>query len=143
MAKSYYKNSLKFKVLDRIQQISGNVVLRVDIEDMGSPRQISRCFRDLVEMGDLIKIGYGIYAKSYLSEYINKPVIKGGFGQVCKEALTKLGVKWQPGSAEQTYNAGLSTQIPVRTIVQLKSRFRGHLNYGNRKLIIEKGINAK
>jgi hypothetical protein len=143
MAKSYYKNSLKFKVLDRIQQISGNVVLRVDIEDMGSPRQISRCFRDLVEMGDLIKIGYGIYAKSYLSEYINKPLIKGGFGQVCKEALTKLGVKWQPGSAEQTYNAGLSTQIPVCTIVQLKSRFRGHLNYGSRKLIIEKGINAR
>jgi hypothetical protein len=143
MAKSYYKNSLKFKVLDRIQQMSGNVVLREDIEDMGSPRQISRCFRDLVEMGDLIKIGYGIYAKSYLSKYINKPVITNGFGQVCKEALTKLGVKWQPGSAEQAYNAGLSTQIPVRTIVKLKSRFRGHLNYGNRKLIIEKGINAR
>ncbi len=143
MTKSYYKNSLKFKVLDRIQQMSGNVVLREDIEDMGSPRQISRCFKDLVEMGELIKIGYGIYAKSYLSEYINKPVIKGGFGQVCKEALTKLGVEWQPGSAEQAYNAGLSTQIPVRTIVQLKSRFRGHLNYGNRTLIIEKGINAR
>jgi hypothetical protein len=143
MAKSYYKNSLKFKVLDRIQQMSGNIVLREDIEDMGSPRQISRCFRDLVEMGDLIKIGYGIYAKSYLSKYINKPVIASGFGQVCKEALTKLGVKWQPGSAEQAYNAGLSTQVPVRTIVQLKSRFRGHLNYGNRKLIIEKGINAR
>lgn len=143
MAKSYYKNSLKFKVLDRIQQMSGNVVLREDIEDMGGPRQISRCFRDLVEMGDLIKIGYGIYAKSYLSKYINKPVITNGFGQVCKEALTKLGVKWQPGSAEQAYNAGLSTQIPVRTIVKLKSRFRGHLNYGNRKLIIEKGINAR
>lgn len=133
MAKSYYKNSLKFKVLDRIQGMPGNVVLRVDIEDMGSPRQISRCFKDLVEMGDLIKIGYGIYAKSYVSEYINKPVIKGCFGQVCKEALTKLGVQWQPGSAEQAYNAGLSTQIPVRTIVQLKSRFRGHLNYGSRK----------
>lgn len=143
MTKSYYKNSLKFRVLDCIQQMSGNVVLREDIEDMGSPRQISRCFKDLVEMGDLIKIGYGIYAKSYLSEYINKPVIKGSFSQVCKEALTKLGVEWQPGSAEQAYNAGLSTQIPVRTIVQLKSRFRGHLNYGNRKLIIEKGINAR
>lgn len=143
MTKSYYKNSMKFKVLERIQQLSGNVVLREDIEDMGSPRQISRCFKDLVEMGQLIKIGYGIYAKAYLSEYIKKPVIKGGFGQACKEALTKLGVAWQPGSAEQAYNAGLSTQIPVRTTVQLKSRFRGHLNYGNRKLIVEKGINAR
>src|SRR3990167_6289007 len=143
MTKSYYKNSLKFEVLERIQQMSGNVVLREDIEDMGSSRQISRCFKDLVDMGKLIKIGYGIYAKTYVSEYINRPVIKAGFDQVCKEALTKLGVAWEPGSAEQAYNAGLSTQVPVRTVVQLKSRYRGHLNYGNRKLIVEKGINAK
>lgn len=143
MTKKYYQNSLKFKALDRIKQMMGTIVLREDIENMGSPRQISRCFKDLVKMGKLVKIGYGIYAKSYISENLNKPVIQGGFGQACKEALTKLGVEWEPGSAEQAYNAGLSTQVPVRTVVQLKSRFRGHLTYGNRKLIVEKGINAK
>lgn len=144
MIKNYYKKSLKFKVLKKInQQIAGNIILREDIEKMGSPRQISRCLKDLVEMGELVKIGYGIYAKAYISETLNKPVIQVGFGQACKEALTKKGVKWEPGSAEQAYNAGLSTQIPVRTIVQLKSRYRGHLSYGNRKLIVEKGINAK
>lgn len=144
MTKNYYKKSLKFIVLGRIKQkISGNIVTREDIEDMGSPRQISRCFKDLVEMGELVKIGYGVYAKAYISESLNKPVIQGGFGQACKEALTKKGVKWEPGSAEQAYNAGLSTQVPVRTIVQLKSRYRGHLSYGNRKLIAEKGTNAR
>ena len=143
MIRNYYKSSLKFKVLDRIQKMAGNVVLREDIEDMGSSRQISRCVNDLVDMGQLVKIGYGVYAKAYVSEYINRPVIKSGFDQVCKEALTKLGVEWMPGSAEQAYNAGRSTQVPVRTVVQLKSRYRGHLNYGNRKLIVEKGINAK
>lgn len=143
MTKKYYQKSFKFKALDRIKQITTNVVLREDIEDMGSSRQISRCFKDLVEMGELVKIGYGIYAKAYVSETLNKPVIQGGFGQACKEALTKKGVKWEPGSAEQAYNAGLSTQIPVRTIIQLKSRYRGHLSYGNRKLIVEKGTNAK
>jgi hypothetical protein len=124
MNKYYYQNSLKFRVLDCIQKISGDIILRKDIQEMGSPRQISRCFKDLVEMGKLVKIGYGIYAKAYISENLNKPVIQGGFGQACKEALTKLGVKWEPGSAEQAYNAGLSTQVPVRTIIQLKSRFR-------------------
>jgi len=143
MNRGYYKNSLKFKVLDRIQKMSGNVVLRANIEDLGSPRQISRCFKSLVDMGELIKIGYGIYAKAYVSEYINKPVIRGGFGQACKEALTKLGVVWEVGSAEQEYNAGLSTQVPARTIVQLKSRFRGQLQYGCRKLIVEKRTNAR
>lgn len=144
MTKKYYKKSLKFKILDRIERkITGSIVMREDIEDMGSPRQISRCFKDLVEMGKLVKIGYGIYAKAYISETLNKPVIQGGFGQACKEALTKKGVKWEPGSAEQAYNTGASTQIPVRTIIQLKSRYRGHLSYGNRKLIVEKGTNAK
>lgn len=143
MSRNYYKNSLKFKVLERIQQTSGNVILRKDIEDMGGPRQISRCFKDLVDMGELIKIGYGIYVKAYHSTYIDKPLIKMGFAEVCKEALTRLGVVWAPGSAEQAYNSGLSTQVPVRTIVQLKSRFRGHLSYGSRTLIIEKGINAR
>jgi len=143
MNKRCYKKSLKFKVLERIQQLPGNVVLREDIEDMGSPRQISRCFKALVEMGELVKIGYGIYTKAYISEYLNRAVITGGFDQACKEALTKLGIKWEPGSAEKAYNAGLSTQVPVRVIVCLKSRFRGHLNYGNRKLIVEKGVNAR
>ena len=143
MVKKYYKNSLKFNVLDKIKRMSDNIVVRADIQDMGSPRQISRCLKDLVEMGELTKIGYGIYAKSYISENINKPIIKVGFDQACKEALTKLNVKWEPGSAEKAYNAGKSTQVPVRLIICLKSRFRGHLTYGNRKLIVEKGINAR
>lgn len=143
MTKRYYKKSIKFKVLDRIQELPGNIVLREDIKDMASPRQISRCLQALAEMGELVKLGYGIYAKSYLSEYINKPVIKGGFDQACKEALTKLGINWEPGSAEQAYNAGLSTQVPVRIIVRLKTRYRGQLNYGNRKLIVENGTNAR
>jgi hypothetical protein len=129
MSKKYYIKSLKFNVLEKIRlTIPGTIVLREDIENMGSPRQISRCFKELVEMGELVKIGYGVYAKAYLSKTLNKPVIQGGFGQACKEALTKKGVKWEPGSAEQAYNADQSTQVPVRTIVQLKSRYRGHLS---------------
>ena len=143
MPKRYYKKSLKFKILDKTNQMSNSIVLRQDIQDMGSSRQISRCLKDLVEIGELIKIGYGIYAKSYISENIGKPIIKDGFDQACKEALTRLNVSWEPGSAEKAYNAGLSRQVPVRIIVCLKSRFRRHLSYGNRKLIVEKGINAR
>lgn len=143
MEKKYYKKSLKFKVLDYIQQSSSNIILRTDIATMASPRQISRCFKDLVEMGSLIKIGNGVYAKSYQSEILNKPIIQTGFDQACKEALTKLGVAWEPGSAEKAYNDGLSTQVPVRTVVRLKQRFRGQLKYGARKLIVENGINAR
>lgn len=130
-------------MLDKIQQQPGNIVLRTDIADMASPRQISRCFKDLVAMGNLIKIGKGVYTKAYQSEILNRPIIQDGFDQVCKEALTKLGVEWEPGSAEKAYNEGLSTQVPVRSIVRLKKRFRAHLSYGARTLIVENGINAR
>lgn len=142
--KEYYQNSLKFKILDRIkQQIDGSVVLRTEIQDMASPRQVSRSLKDLVKMGELVKIGSGVYAKAYVSHTLNRPVIECGFAQACKEALTKKGIKWEPCSAEQAYNAGLSTQVPVRPVIKLNSRYRGSLSYGNRKLIIENGINAK
>jgi hypothetical protein len=143
MGKRSYEKSFKHNMLERIKQISENVILRQDVKDLGSARQISRGFNDLVEMGVLVKIGYGIYAKAYLSKYIDRPVIQAGFSEVCKEALSKLGVLWEPGSAEQAYNAGLSTQVPVRTVVKLKKRFRRQLSYGNRRLIVEKGVNAR
>jgi len=138
-----YSDSIKYKILNRIQSMSGNVVLRTDFSDLGSYRQISRVLNKLIQEKKLVKIGFGVYAKAYQSENLNKPIIQGGFDQACKEALSKLGVQWKPGSAEQAYNAGLSTQVPVRTVVQLKSRFRGQLTYGNRKLIVERGINAR
>ena len=59
------------------------------------------------------------------------------------QALTKKGIKWELSTAAKEYNAGLTTQVPVRTSVQLKSRYRGTLSYGKRKLIAEKQINAR
>ena len=123
--------------------MSDTVILRKDVKKMGEARQISRCLKSLVEMGKLVRIGYGVYAKSYISEYLNLPVIESGFDQACKTALTKLGVAWELGSAAKAYNAGLSTQVPVRTIVCLKTRFRGNFIDGNTKLIVEQGINAR
>ena len=143
MAQKYYKNSLKFSVLARIRKNTGHVILRKNVEDMGSSRQISRCLNDLIAMGELIRIGKGVYVKAVKSSYLGQAIIPASFDQVCKEALTKLGVKWDPCSAEQAYNAGLSTQVPVRAMVQLKSRFRGKLAYNGRKLVVEKSINAK
>ncbi|HAT2010860.1 TPA: hypothetical protein JBB06_14770 [Legionella pneumophila subsp. pneumophila] len=91
----------------------------------------------------LVKIGAGVYAKAYLSEMLNVPIIQGGFEQACKEALTKKGIEWELSTAAQEYNAGRTTQVPVRTSVRLKSRYRGTLSFGKRKLIAEKQINAR
>src|ERR1700681_2918837 len=80
MNKTYYKNSLKFDVLRYINKIPGGIILRTDIESMASTRQISRALKALVEMGYLVKLGSGVYAKAYWSSHLNKAVIRGGFG---------------------------------------------------------------
>ena len=138
-----YKDSIEYKALQRIKKIRGNVVLRQDLTDLGSYRQVSRVFKKLIDTNQVVKIGAGIYAKANFSEMLNKALVQGTFGQVCKEALTRKGIQWEPGTAEREYNAGLSTQVPARTVIRLKSRFRGTLSDGRRKLIIEKQINAR
>lgn len=138
-----YKDSIEYKALQRIKKIRSNVVLRQDLMDLGSYRQVSRVFKKMMDDNKLVKIGAGVYAKAYLSEMLNVPIIQGGFEQACKEALTKKGIEWELSTAAQEYNAGRTTQIPVRTSVRLKSRYRGTLSFGKRKLIAEKQINAR
>lgn len=138
-----YQDSIEYKALKRLKKIRGAVVLREDFEDLGSYRQISRVFKGLIDTNKLVKIGAGTYAKTSMSDTFDTPVLNVTFRQLCKEALTRKGIQWEPGTAEREYNEGLSTQVPARTVIRLKSRFRGQLTYGKQKLIAEKGINAR
>lgn len=141
--KVIYEKSIEYQVMQLIQQIPNNVLLRKDLLALGGYRQISRILKKLVNQKKLVKIGFGIYAKAYQSKYISEPLIKEGFDVVSREALDRLGVEWEAGHAEQAYNNGLSQQVPAHNIVQLKSRFRRKLFYANRQLYFEGNINAR
>ncbi|CEG55701.1 DUF6088 family protein [Legionella fallonii] len=138
-----YKDSIEYKAIQRIKKMRSNVVLRQDLTDLGSYRQVSRVFKKLVDASKLIKIGSGIYAKAYFNEILNRPIIKGGFSQICTEVLDRKRIKWEYGTAIQEYNAGLTTQVPCRIVVKLKTRYRGNISYNKQKLRVEKGINAR
>lgn len=138
-----YSDSLRYKLLQRLENTKKNVLLRSDFADLGSYRQISRGIKALINDKKLVKIGSGVYAKAYNSQYTKLPLITGGSTNAFIEALERLGVKWELGSAAQAYNSGESTQVPVRFIVKLKSRCRRKLYDGNMPLIFEKNINAK
>lgn len=138
-----YKNSFIQKITDFIGSFNGEVILRTDLNALGEYRQVSRAIQALVEDGKLVKLGYGIYAKASMNEYIQKPVIRIGFDNACLQALNRLGLKWELGSSIQAYNRGKSTQVPARLIVRLKDRYRGEIGYGNRRLIFEDKINAR
>lgn len=138
-----YSESVKYKMLERLKTHSSNVVLRSDFADLGDYRQISRGLKALIANKELVKIAFGVYAKAYQSKYTDAPLIKGGTDLVFREALQRLEVPFEPGSAEQAYNAGVSTQVPVRNTVRLKGRCRRRISYRNSRLIFEGNINAK
>jgi len=138
-----YTDSIEYKALNRLKKIRGSAVLRKDFDGLGSYRQISRAINKLIEGKKLVKIGAGVYAKAYVSKYSDTPLIKNGSHSTLREALKRLGIAFDPGTAEKNYNEGKSTQVPVRNIVKLKSRCRRRLGYRNNLLVFEGKINAK
>lgn len=138
-----YKNSFRNSMLEFVGQASAAVILREDVVTLGSSRQVSRGLKTLVEDGELIKLGYGVYAKAAPSEYLDRPVIRVGFTEACIEALERFGIPWEPGQAIKDYNEGRSQQVPARFTVRLRSRFRRKLAYGNRTLRVEGMIYAR
>lgn len=138
-----YLESIEYKVLNRLKEIRSSAVLRKDFDGLGSYRQVSRAINKLIEKKKLVKLGLGIYAKVYLSKYSNIPLVKNGIDSTLREALKRLGIAYELGSSEKEYNAGKTTQIPVRNIVRLKSRCRRRIGYRNNELFFEKNINAK
>ncbi len=134
--KVIYKDSVEYKVLAIIEQSRSDVLLRSDFAQVGCQTQAALALRKLVDQGQLIKLGYGIYAKAKISEFSGQPIIRKNFALLAKEALDRLGVPWELDVAEAEYNAGLSTQVPAKLFVKLKhkDRFNRKIAWGNMRL---------
>ena len=138
-----YKESIEYKILTLIKRSTKTVFLRKDFVTLGRYRQVSRALNKLIELKKLVKIGFGIYAKAYQSEYIDYPLIQEGFEVAARKALDRLGVQWELSSPEQAYNEGKTQQVPVNNMVKLKARFRRKIAYQNRALLFEGNVNAR
>jgi hypothetical protein len=124
-----FEKSITYKVLKRIERLSGSVILRSDIADIAGSRQISRSLNRLVQCGRLAKLGYGVYAKLDYSQISKTSYLKDGVLPTMRLALTKLNILWEPSPEEQAYQEGRSTQIPVNPSTKIKDRFRRQLRY--------------
>ena len=129
-----YRNSIQYKVERRIMCMRTKVILRSDLNDLAAYRQISRALARLVKQQKLIKIGKGVYVKTRFSLIDGQPTIDGAFTEIAREALTKLGVRWEAEKAEQQYQAGISTQVPANGRICLRSRFNRRLAWGGMEL---------
>ena len=83
-----------------------------------------RVLRGLVRNGRLLRLAYGVYGQAITSRLSGEPLLynPNGFAGAARQALTKLGVKWEPIEAERL-NEGRSTQVPVNPAVRVKGRF--------------------
>ncbi len=70
-----YRNSMKYKLLKRINALPGNVILREDVADLGDRRQVSRALNKLISDEILIKISFGVYAKTKKAEISGKALL--------------------------------------------------------------------
>lgn len=132
-----FKKSITFKVLKRIETLSEAVVLRSDVADLADPRQISRALNRLVESKQLVKLGYGVYAKLARSEIAKTTYLKEGVLPTMRAALNRLNIRWEASSEELDYQKGRSTQIPINPTTKLKDRFRRQLRYRDMEFICE------
>lgn len=116
------------------------VFLPCEFADLGGQDQVLRALRTLVREGRLMRLGYGVYGRAVLSSLSQKPMLNSpnGFAGAARQALTKLGVAWEPTEAERAYNDGRSTQIPVNPVVRIKGRFSRQLRYRDSELVLEK-----
>lgn len=134
------RNSLQAKIEIRISERRDDVFLTREFADLGGERQVLRALSKAVEAGSLIRLGYGVYGRAFTSRLSGKPLLynRAGFIGAAREALTKLGVAWEPSEAERAYNEGTSTQIPVNPRLKVKGRFSRKLRDGATELVVER-----
>lgn len=133
--------TLKERIEYRIaRRANHDVFLTREFSDLGGEDQVLRALRRLVQDGSLVRLGYGVYARATRSRLTGRIMLNSanGFSGAARQALTKLGVQWEPGESERAYNEGRSTQVPVNPVVKVKSRFSRHLSYGQSELQLER-----
>ena len=134
------QNSLQNRIEARIAGRDDAVFLTREFGDLGAERQVLRALAKTVAQGKLVRMGYGVYGRAILSRLDGQPMLysKDGFIGAARQALTKLGVPWEPTEAERAYNEGRSTQIPVNPRVRVKGRFSRKLRDGPTELVLER-----
>jgi hypothetical protein len=131
---------LREKIEARIARSKDIVFLPREFHDLGDKAHVLRILRKLVHEKRLVRLGYGVYGRAIVSRLTGEPLLcsPNGFLGAAQQALTKLGVKWEPTKAQRAYNEGRSTQVPVNPVVRVRGRFSRSLWNGNLKLVIER-----
>ncbi|MEQ4676015.1 DUF6088 family protein [Providencia vermicola] len=113
---------LKQKLLRSIANRKGTVILRSELEHLGSKSQIGKVLAALVKEGIIIRVSLGVYAKTRFNRFAGKRTVAAPFESVVEETFQKLNVQVTQGQALEDYNAGKTTQIPMQLQIRTPGR---------------------
>jgi hypothetical protein len=131
------RQTLETQLSKRIDRKRGDVFLRADFEDLGGYDQVGRALRQLVRLGRVIKLGYGIYSRAVKSPFDDRLIPPKGLSTL-REALKRVGIETLPSRSAQDYNAGRTTQVPTGRVVGVRQRVRRKIGYSGITLSFER-----
>ena len=116
-----------------IRNRSDLVFRPADFQPFGSEASVKRALKELTDIGVLVRLGVGLYAKAKPSVISGKPIPIQPLEVLGPQALTKLGVRLTESFQTAEYNAGRSTQVPTGLVV----------NIGKQRISRKIGFNGK
>ena len=79
---------MRERVAARIAERGDDAFLTAEFSDLGGERQVLRALRELVDAGQLIRLGYGAYGRAELSSLTQQPMLASdGFNTVARQVL--------------------------------------------------------
>ena len=123
--------SLRNKIKTKISESPEFVFMPKDFFYLSDRDQVGRALRKLTKEQFLIKIGYGVYVKTFVSSYTGKILPSTDLRSIAVEVLNKLGVTVLPTEYEIAYNKRQSTQVPNGFVVGVNKRVNRKLSYGD------------
>lgn len=121
------------KVTTRINRSKRYVFDRADFADIAGYDQVGRVLKKLVDNGQLLRIGYGLYTKARENRITGKlmPASPAGADGVILEAIEKLGIDYKFDEFSQRSINGESLQIPASLKIITNNRFKRKIVVNN------------
>jgi hypothetical protein len=130
--------TLEERIEMSLRRSASKVFVRKDFDKFGGYDQVGRALRGVINKGLLIKAGYGVYVKAKTSTLTGKPIPVVPLIEVGLEALTKLGVKPELGTAAKDYRDGKTTQMPMSAVLNVgSSRISRRIGFGKKSIRYE------
>lgn len=105
----------------------------------GSEASVKRALKELTDLGVLVRLGVGIYAKAKPSVISGKSIPIQPLEVLGPQALSKLGVRLKESVQTANYNSGRSTQVPTGLVINIgKQRISRKIGFNGKFLQYER-----